>query len=165
MATITPGTGSTINATTIEGQLWQLIHLYQNAERIDAASTNRIEFTKDDRFIMSGSFTIPGALIYVPATGVFTEVATPYLPNTLFTAGSPLGTIKATTLSQYFIDVIMYLVVWQNNGNKNTQGLKNITCKFDYNAAEFSGTFNLPYTTTIGAGGIISESAIEWLLT
>lgn len=165
MATITPGTGSTINATTIEGQLWQLIHFYQNAERTDANSANRIESTKDDTFVLSGTFALPGAFNYVPATGVFSEVAIPYLPATSFLPGSPLGTIKATTLTQYFIDVIYYICVWQNNGTKNTQALKNVTCKFDYNAQEFSGTFNLPYVVVIGTGGAITESATEWLLT
>jgi hypothetical protein len=165
MATITPGTGSTINATTIEGQLWQLIHLYQNAERVDTSSTNRIESSKDDTFNMSGTFKLPGQLTFNSTSGIFTEAAIPYLPATPFLPGSPLGTIKATTLSQYFIDVIMYLITWQNNGLKNTQGLKNIACKFDYNTMEFSGTFNLPYVVTIGAGGITSESAVEWLLT
>lgn len=165
MATITPGTGSTINATTIEGQLWQLVHLYQNAERADTESTNRFESTKDDSFVMDGKFTIPGNLIWTPATGVFADVATPYLPNTTFNAGNPLGTIKSTTLSQYFIDVILYIITWQNNGSKNTQTLTNVTCTFNTNTRVYSGTFQLPYVTTIGAGGIISESATEWLLT
>ncbi|MEG3842591.1 hypothetical protein [Microcoleus sp. herbarium14] len=165
MAVITPGTGSTINATTIEGQLWQLIHLYQNAERSSAESVSRFESTKDDTFVMKGSFSIPGSLVYASATGVFTDVAIPYLPATTFTAGSPLGTIKSTTLSQYFLDCIMYVIVWQNNGAKNTQALTNITCKFDLNTRVYTGTFSLPYVTTISTNGAITETATEWLLT
>jgi hypothetical protein len=165
MAVITPGTGSTINASTIEGQLWQLIHLYQNAERVDTESANRFESTKDDSFIMTGAFSIPGNLVWIPATGTFVESAIPYLPATIFNAGNPLGTIKATTLSQYFIDCILYTIAWQNNGTKNTQALANIKCKFDMNTRTYSGTFSLPYITVVGAGGIISESATEWLLT
>lgn len=165
MAVITPGTGSTINATTIEGQLWQLIHLYQNAERIDAEQANRFESTKDDTFVMEGKFTIPGNLIWTPATGTFTDATIPYLPNTAFNAGNPLGTIKSTTLSQYFIDVVLYIITWQNNGSKNTQTLTNVTCSFNSNTRIYSGVFRLPYVTTIGANGIISESATEWLLT
>lgn len=165
MAAITPGTSSTINSTIIKGQLWQLIHLYQNAERSDTESTNRFESVKDDSFVMTGKFTIPGNLVWTPATGTFTNFAIPYLAATNFNAGNPLGTIKATTLSQYFIDCILYVIAWQNNGAKNTQSLTNVTCKFDMNTRVYSGTFNLPYITTIGAGGIISESATEWLLT
>lgn len=165
MATITPGTGSSINAITIEGQLWQLIHLYQNAERGDAESTNRFESAKDDTFIMSGNFTIPGNLIWTPATGLFTDVALPYLPATTFNSGTPLGTIKSTALSQYFIDCIQYAIVWQNNGSKNPQSLTNVTCKFDQNRREYSGNFNLPYIVTIATNGAISETAVEWLVT
>lgn len=165
MATITAGTASTINATTIEGQLWQLIHLYQNAERIDTESVNRFESLKDDSFVMDGKFTIPGNLIWTPATGVFTDVTIPYLPSTIFNGGTPLETIKSTTLSQYFIDVIMYIIAWQNNGSKNPQALTNITCAFNLNTRIYSGTFNLPYVTTIGTAGQIIESATEWLLT
>lgn len=49
MATITAGTGATINATTIEGQLWQLVHLINSAEK--GLSPQRISTTKSDDFI------------------------------------------------------------------------------------------------------------------
>lgn len=164
MATITPGTGSTINSTTIEGQLWQLIHFIQNAERA-STETERFKATKDDTFILDGDFTLPGTVAYNATTGTFVESALPYLPGVTFNAGSPVGTIKSTSFSQYFIDVIKYIGVWQTNGNKNPQSLRYVTLKFDYQTLEYEGTFKCPYTTALAANGTIAETASEWLTT
>ncbi|MEG5048583.1 hypothetical protein [Microcoleus sp. B4-C1] len=163
MAIITPGTGATINATTVEGQLWQLTHLINNAER-DLA-TQRLNVTKSDDFILQGDFTMPGQIVYDDATGIFTNTATPYLPELTFTHGSPVGTIKGTTLSQYFIDVVSYIVNWQNKKDKNPNSLTNCNLSFDYNAQRYSGSIILPYTVMIGTNGSIVETAIEWLTT
>lgn len=165
MATITPGTDATINATTIEGQLWQLVHYIQSAELTETTSTDRIQSSKDDSFVMTGNFTIPGSFAYSPITGNFSLSATPYMPAIPFTVGTIPGTIKGATLTQYFIDVISYIVAWQNNPLKNTQALSRITLAFNYNKQEYSGTFNLPFTSTIGVLGSVSEQATEWLLT
>lgn len=165
MAVITPGTGATINATTIEGQLWQLIHLIQNAERLITDSTERFNSTKDDTFIMSGSFNIPATITYNSSTGVFTPSAAIYLPNTTFTAGNPLGTIKGATLAQYFVDVCNYCVVWQNNTSKNPKEATNVTLRLNHNTLLYEGEFKLPYTTVLGSNGSITETATEWLTT
>lgn len=162
MATITPGSGGTINATTIEGQLWQLIHLINNAER--GLSEQRIVTSKSDDFILSGDFTMPAVITFAVGTGVFTESAAPYLPTTTFAVGTG-GTITGATLSQYFIDVVKYVIAWQNTPAKNTQALTNVTLSLDFSALEYRGTINLPYTTTIGTGGAIAETATEWLIT
>lgn len=165
MATITAGTGATINATTIEGQLWQLIHYIQSAELTETTSTDRVQSSKDDSFVMTGSFTIPGSFAYSSSTGSFSLSAAPYMPAIPFTAGSTPGTIKGATLTQYFIDVISYLVAWQNNPLKNTQALSRISLTFNYSKQEYSGSFSLPFTSTIGTLGSVTEQATEWLLT
>ncbi|MEG4323603.1 MULTISPECIES: hypothetical protein [unclassified Microcoleus] len=164
MATITAGTGATINATTIEGQIWQLIHFIQNGERGNSES-ERFTGKKTDTFVMEGEFTIPGGLIYTPATGLFALAAAPYLSSLTFAPGSPLGTIKGATLAQYFIDAVSYAVAWQNNNSKNNNSLTNITLDFDYNTQLYSGTFKLPYNTALSANGSVVETAAEWLLT
>ena len=164
MAVIAPGTGSTITAITIEGQLWQLVHLIQNGERL-SPDAERFRFTKDDTFIMSGSFTIPAAFTRNNATGLFVDAATSYQPgNVAFTAGTS-GTIVSTTLAQYFIDAVSFGIVWQNNVAKNPQNFKRITLNFNATELEYSGTLALPYTTILGAGGVITETATEWLIT
>lgn len=163
MATITPGTGSTINSTTIEGQLWQLIHFIQNAERA-TSEIERFTATKDDDFILDGDFTLPGTATFNASTGAFTDVASPYLPAATFNAGTG-GTIKGATFSQYFIDCMKYCCIWQNNGSKNPQSLKNVTLSFDFQLMEYKGTFKLPYTTVLGTAGSITETATEWLTT
>jgi len=163
MATVTAGSGETANATTIEGKLFQVTHLINSAEKGLAAQ--RLNITKSDDLILEGDFTIPGTVTYNASTGVFSIAAAPYLPTLPFSAGSPVGTIKATTLSQYFIDVISYIVHWQNQSAKNPNSLTNCTLSFDYNSLEYVGRIILPYTSTLGQNGSIIETATEWLIT
>ncbi len=165
MATITPGTGATINAPTIEGQLFQLIHFINNAEAIAGGDSNKFSLDKNEDGILTSAFTLSGQFIYTPATGVFTASALPYLSSATFNAGNPLGTIKGTTLAQYFIDAISYAIVWQKNVLKNPRKVVGATLKFDYTTDTYSGNLSLPYSTLLGAGGAISETAVEWLLT
>jgi hypothetical protein len=163
MATVTAGTGETANATTIEGKLFQLAHLINSAEK--GLATQRFNISKNDDFILEGDFTIPGKVTYTPSTGIFSPNAEPYLSTLAFTAGSPVGTIKALTLSQYFIDVVSYIIQWQNQPAKNPNSLTNCTLSFDYNSLEYVGRIILPYTSTLGQNGSIIETATEWLTT
>ncbi len=163
MATITPGTGGTINATTIEGQVWQLLHLIQNGER--STEEERFTFAKDDTFIMTGNWSLPATFTRDIVTGLFTDTAAPYQPGGIvFTPGTN-PTIKGLSLSQYFLDCIKYVMIWQNSGVKNPQTLKRFSLIFNADNLEYSGTFQIPYTAVLGAGGGISESATEWLIT
>ena len=163
MATVTAGTNATVNATTIEGQLWQLVHLINSAEK--GLAVQRFNVSKNDDFILEGNFTIPGQVVYTSSTGVFSDSASPYLSTLTFNPGSPTGTIKATTLSQYFIDVVSYIVHWQNQPAKNPNSLTNCTLSFDYNSLEYSGRIILPYSSSMGTNGSIIETATEWLIT
>ncbi len=163
MATVTAGISGTVNATTIEGQLWQLVHLINSAEK--GLAVQRFNISKNDDFILEGDFTIPGQVVYNSSTGTFSDSATPYLSTLTFNSGSPPGTIKATTLSQYFIDVVSYIVHWQNQSAKNPNSLTNCTLSFDYNSLEYTGRIVLPYSSSMGANGSIIEIATEWLTT
>ena len=163
MAIITVGTGSTFKATTVEGQLKQAIEYYQNGER-SSTETDRFTSTKDDTFIMSGNFTIPGTINYDATTGLFTPVAAPYLPTLIFSPGSPAGTIKCATLAQYFINLCHYIVRWQNLDGKNPNSKTNLTLNFNYSTLLYSGEFTLPYSVTLTDTGIV-EIADEWLVT
>jgi hypothetical protein len=163
VATVTAGTNETANATTIEGKLFQMVHLINSAEKGLAAQ--KFNITKSDELILEGDFTIPGTVTYNTSTGIFSVAAAPYLPTLPFSAGSPVGTIKATILSQYFIDVISYIVHWQNQPSKNPNILTNCTLSFNYNSLEYVGRIILPYTSTLGQNGSIIETATEWLIT
>lgn len=165
MATITPGTGATINATTIEGQLFQLIHFINNAENSLGGDTNNFSLDKDEEGILTSTFKLSGQFLFTPATGIFTESTIPYLASVPFSPGTPLGTIKSITLAQYFIDCVSYAVIWQNNLTKNPQKVIGATLNFAYNSEPtYTGNISLPYITTLSAGGI-TETATEWLLT
>lgn len=163
MATVAAGTNETCNATTIEGKLFQLVHLINAAEK--GLSEQRFNVAKSDDFILEADFSLPGAAGYNASTGIFTVAAAPYLPTLTFSAGSPVGTIKSTTLSQYFIDVVNYIIFWQRQPAKNPNSLSNCTLSFDYNSSEYSGRIILPYASTLGTNGSIVEVATEWLIT
>ena len=163
MATITAGTNSTVNGDKIETQLWQLVHLINSAEK--GLATQRFNISKNDDFILEGDFTIPGKITYNASTGTFTSSAEPYLSALTFSAGSPVGTIKSATLSQYFIDVVNYIINWQNQPTKNPNNLTNCTLSFDYNSLEYTGRIILPYISALGQNGEIVEKATEWLVT
>lgn len=165
MAIITPGTGATINALTIEGQLFQLIHFINSAESIAGGDFNNFSLEKSEDGILTSAFTLAGQFLYTSATGVYLESATPYLASTAFTAGSPLGTIKGTTLAQYFVDTISYALVWQKNVAKNPQKVTGVQMSFDYSQCTYSGNLSLPYASSLGTNGAISETATEWLIT
>ena len=162
MAVITPGSGSTINALTIEGQLWQLIHHIQNGENI--SGEQRFNFAKDDTGILTGTFTIP-AIFTRLANSTFADTAGIYQPGGIAFVPGTGGTIIATTLAQYFIDAVSYAVIWQNNKLKNPLGLSRISLSFSATALEYTGGITLPYSTVLGANGVVTESAIEWLTT
>lgn len=166
MAIITVGTGATINAPTIEGQLFQLIHWVNNAESTAGGNESKFSLTKGEDGLLESTFTLDGQLTHTLAAGTVTESPLPYLTSTAFNAGNPLGTIKGTTFSQYFIDCCLYAIVWQRQTNtKNPQKLTGVTLEFDFAEARYSGKVSLPYASIIGAGGIVSETAIEWLVT
>ncbi|MEG4855696.1 hypothetical protein QUB10_33155, partial [Microcoleus sp. B5-D4] len=76
MATVIPGISSTVNATTIEGQSWQLVHLINSAEK--GLTAQRFNLTKSDEQILEGDFTIPGTVTYDDLTGIFSDSAAPY---------------------------------------------------------------------------------------
>jgi hypothetical protein len=107
MAIVTAGVKETANATTIEGKLFQMAHLINSAEK--GLAVQKLNVTKTDDLILEADFTMPGTVTYNTSMGTFSVAAAPYLPTLSFSAGSPVGTIKGTTLSQYFIDVISYI--------------------------------------------------------
>jgi hypothetical protein len=164
MATITPGTGATINAPTIEGQLFQLIHWINNAEAISGGDNNKFSLSKTDG-LMESTFTLDGQLIYVPTTGKVNESPLPYLASQSFSAGTTLGTFKSTIFSEYFVDVLLYMITWQRNTIKNTQQIQAANLSFDFATAKYSGSLSLPFFSVLGVNGTITETAIEWLLT
>jgi hypothetical protein len=165
MAVITAGTAGTINATTIEGQLFQLVHWINSVEALAGGDSNKFSLSKGDNGLLDSGFTLDGQLTYNSVTGIFTESPMPYLSSAIFLPGTILGTIKGASFSEYFINACLYALVWQRNIAKNTQRVIGVNLDFNYETSVFSGKLSLPYTSTIDTGGVISESAIEWLLT
>jgi hypothetical protein len=164
MADITPGNSATFGSSKLEQQLYDSIHYWQNAER-NSLEEEKFTSTKDDTFIMSGNFKLPGKLNYNQSTGLFSITAEPYLPTIPFSAGNPAGTIKGATFSQYFLDLVQYIVLWQMNKDKNPNSQFNVSLNYIYGSNEFNGEFSIPYTVGFQPGGGIIETATPWLLT
>lgn len=161
MAAITAPLGGTTNATTIEGQIWQLAHWADSAERL--LTTESLFSLTKDAFVGTCEFRLPSLLSFDNLTGVFALSAGVYVPAT-FTPGTG-GTIKATSFSQFFLDTVFYLVNWQAQLAKNPQGIKNVSLTLDPVSKEWNGTIKMPYISVIGEAGSVTETATEWLAT
>jgi|AGSF01.1.fsa_nt_gi hypothetical protein len=163
MAIVTPGTGATITASTIEGQLFQLVHFINNAEAVSAIY-NTFSLSKGEDGTMESAFSLTGTFSIALDGSSFLELPSPYLTTVPFTPGTTIGTIKGDILSEYFINACKYALVLQRNAAKNPQKITGIELTFDFTSATYAGKISLPYASSIGVNGSISEIATEWLL-
>jgi hypothetical protein len=163
MAIVTPGTGATITASTIEGQLFQLVHFINSAEAVSALY-NTFSLSKGEDGTMESTFSLAGTFSIASDSSSFLELPSPYLTTVPFTPGATIGTIKGSILSEYFVNACKHALVLQRNAVKNPQKITGIELAFDFTSATYSGKLSLPYSTSISANGAISEIAIEWLL-
>jgi hypothetical protein len=161
MAVITPPSGGTTNATTIEGQIWQLAHWADSAERL-LTTASLFTLTKDS-FVGKCEFKLPSLLSFNASTGLFTMTADVYSPG-VFTPGTG-GTIKATTFAQFFLDTVLYMVNWQGQQVKNPQGIRYVALSLNPVSKEWTGTVDMPYISALGTSGGVIETATEWLAT
>lgn len=161
MAAIIPGTDATITAPTVEGQLFQIVHFINNAEVVSGIY-NTFSLSKGESGTMESAFSLVGTFSVAPDG--FLEIPSPYLATVPFTPGTTIGTIKGDTLSEYFVNACKHALVLQRNAAKNPQKITGIELTFDFASANYSGKLSLPYSSSIGANGAISETAIEWLL-
>ena len=167
MATIAPPTGGTIQATTIEGQLFQLIHWIEIHEKNSAEDT-RFTFNKTENANLEGNFTLPALFIRNGGDRTFSLSAGTYpnAPIVPFNGGSAPGFLPSTTtnFAQYFLWTFQYALCWQQNRTKNPENKDYLKMSLNLTELNWEGEFFLPYTYTLLAGGGIQETATEWLL-
>lgn len=162
MAIITTGVGATITASTIEGQLFQLVHFINTAETVSAIY-NTFSLLKGENGIMESTFSLNGTFSIATDGNSFLELPSPYLATVTFSPGTG-GTIKGDTLSEYFVNCCKHALVLQRSAAKNPQKVMGVELSFDFTSATYAGKLSLPYASSIGVNGAISEIAIEWLL-
>ncbi|MGI8502042.1 MAG: hypothetical protein ACR2LR_13025 [Hassallia sp.] len=166
MAVITLGSGSTFKALTAEGLLLEVITYLQNQELNISTNSFNKDFIKLsynlDTMIAVGSFAIP-AIQSIDANGQITIAGSDYLENITFTPGDG-GTFKSLTLSQYFLEIVAYLQIKENNPTANPQTENNVFSSYDGDEKTFSGTINLPLLVSFNDTGNPIITAKEYLL-
>jgi len=167
MATITPGTGATIQASKAESQLFHALMLLQEVEANATYNPNRTDAVQtsfnDNTQTFTARFEIPCELRLVDGISGFSGKN--YLPNyTAFTAGSSSGDFKSTNLPAYAVEVISYCQILENTTASNPTNKNFINATFDSDKQSFTGTVTLPYTRTIDASGDLRISIPEYLL-
>lgn len=149
MATITPGTGATVQSPTIEGQFVQLIEYFQVLEA--SGTTNYFSGNYDsDSLKFSGNFKIPVVLASNAMT--YSGDTDNFLTGT-FTPGTG-GTFNAPLALNYFLQVLAQIHRWQNDSAKNPNKNNFVNSSLNLNSNQISGNFDLPLTRTITATGI-----------
>ncbi|WP_375471009.1 hypothetical protein, partial [uncultured Nostoc sp.] len=99
----------------------------------------------------------------IDSTGQVITSASDYLQGITFSPGTD-GTFKSQTLSQYFLEVVTFLQIKENNPTSNLQLVNNISSSYAADDKLFSGSATLPISITLDANGHPVVSAIEYLI-
>lgn len=146
MVLITSGTGSTFKAQSAEGILLEMCVYMQTLERYipsNPTGKDNIQISLNLNDMTTAiSFSIP-AEQSIDSSGKVTLSAVEYLQNVTFSPGTG-GTFKSTTLCQYFLEVVTFLQIKENNTISNSQLINNVTSTYDADDKLFTGSATLP---------------------
>jgi hypothetical protein len=159
MTAIIPGSGASISAATLEGQLLELAVFLKIAEQSPSKNPNSRNFIgitfNLSTLIASITFSLPAS------PGV--NSATPYLQNTGFTPGSG-GTFLSANPEAYFMELVTALQINEANTAKNPALANNVSAVYDSDEQLFDGTATLPIEVSLQLDGSIKTIADEYLL-
>lgn len=162
MAAITPGTGGTPKSTTVEGQLLEVALFIINAEADGVKNPGAIDYfqvdASADMSLVTIRFSIPVQAESVTGGG-YVYNAPEYLANPGFSAGTG-GTITDDSTVGYFKRLIEHAQEVEAPLQPTTD---RISGTLNINNKLFSGTVNLPVSSTIQADGTIQLTATEFL--
>lgn len=168
MAVITPGVEATISATTLEGQIFQLMQWWQLQEENSSINPNGQEYftgsknTDTGNKFFEGTWKIPCSFTPAP---IPTLVAGTIYPTGLdFTPGTPPGAITAATPTAYTLQLMLWTIARELDTTYNPDRINNISAKYDAYNQMMEGTFKLPYVTTLLANGGTQDVARPYLL-
>ncbi len=166
MATITVDSSNIFKSLTAESHLLEICTYLQNKERnVTSNPTGRdyIQISYNlNEMVTAISFAIP-AEQSIDSSGQVLTTASEYLQGITFTPGTE-GTFKSTTLNQYFLEVVTYLQIKENNLTTNPQTVNNISSSYDADDKLFSGNVTLPITVDFDTSGHPIILATEYLL-
>lgn len=167
MATVTPGTNGTFKSLTAEGQAVEALVYLQSRENTPSAnptSENRIDVSMDLGLqTFTGLFRLPASQS-INGAGQLVIQAETYVNGGTFQAGGG-GTFKSATVEAYCLEVLMHLQVLELQSAKNPNNRNYVTGTFNADTGTYSGSFNLPITTSLDADGSVKVQASEYLLT
>ena len=167
MATITPGTGGTLQSTTAEGQMVEIINFLQLQEANTAVNTTAADYVQAtyniNTLVYAGTFSLPISQVS-DSSGMIQLLAQNYLTNSNFSAGTG-GTFSSNNPAQYLLEVLIYLKNLENSTMHNPQGKNNVSSSFDMDTLTFSGSINFPVTYSLDNSGNTIFSVNEYLTT
>jgi hypothetical protein len=152
MATITPGTGGTIQSPLLEGQFMQLVEYFQSIEVTAGNVSSYFQATYDtDTLLFSGTFNVPLKLV-LPGLN-FIGNTVDFLVTTGFAPGTG-GTFTAPTAIDYFLQVLARILAAQIELPTSSSNASNVTATINVNRLSLSGTFSLPFTKSPTGTGL-----------
>jgi hypothetical protein len=167
MATVTPGTGSTIKSTTAEGQLHEVITFIGIRQRNSSTNPGEVENVTGQHdqqaLLFSGSYQF-NVSQSIASNGSLTLEAVPYLVGTGFQVGTG-GTFKGNSPERYCLEVLMYMQSLELNPATNPQNRNFITGTYNSDTGLYQGSFSLPVIVAIdAASGVVNYGANPYLL-
>lgn len=73
-------------------------------------------------------------------------------------------TTTATTLEGQLLEIVQTIQLSENNSAKNPNGSNFVTGTINTDNETFTGTFNIPVTPSVGAGGSPTYAAETYLV-
>jgi len=166
MVAIIPGSNASFKSSTAEGLLLEVITYMQNKELNIASNSTNQDFVQIsynlNNMTAVGSFSIPTTQS-INELGQIVATGKEYLQGITFSPGDS-GTFKSSTLSQYFLEIVAFLQIFEDDPTKNTQSENNVFSNFDADDKKYSGTISLPLTVVIDDLGHPIIMAKEYLL-
>lgn len=177
MATITPGSGSTITASTIEsffcGAVWLLQSLEADTVRNPTGINNVISSTSDDSRSATGTITIR-ATVTDDSNGNMVLSPSDYLTTpsggTVHWSPGSGGTITSSTIQGAIFEAARLIDSLENQPIKNPEGLKTIAYTITNGNTENTGLAEIqisftsfPLTFTFNADGTQSLKGRSYL--
>lgn len=147
MATIEPGTNSSVPATTAEGVVFWALMAVASYEGYPVTNPDKVAAVQGSLNIKDSTFNITFNFPCIQASdeqGRTNFTGVNYLKNVPFEIGNPKGTFKSTNLPAYAVEAIMYLQAIENNKDLNPRDISNVTATYDSERKVLTGTVKIP---------------------
>jgi hypothetical protein len=154
MTLITPGTTGTLQSTSAEAALVEILTFIRNNERLSAKNPSSRRYVNVDYNLNTGfvvlSWTIPSR-VNITGTGSIETSADNYLTDVSFFSGTG-GTFKSTGYTQSILEIAEFLQLAEQDSSKNPNDLNYIQSNYDSDTKNYSGNAQIPFNVEIDNG-------------